>query len=173
MPPTPPLTRPPHRSRSSLPRPWAGRSAPGPEHGRRLPGPRGAPRNVCSGAQWRCGGRSDLGRARKDCYLWLWQSSHQTRLGGGGAQRVEIGWRLQARATASFTPGQQWTFRQTFSDVASSMQEILHLLSTRRIWGSKGIRFVGSQMWEPSDSQEALTLGNNSMVVPQSFGLRV
>lgn len=40
---------------------------------------------------------------------------------------VETGWGLQARALASSTQRQQWTFSRSFPDVASLMQEVLGL----------------------------------------------
>lgn len=77
---------PPHQSRNSLPRPWAGRSAPGPGHGRQLLGPPGAPRSVCSGARWRCAGQSGLGRGVGT----VTAGRDWTRLQRGGVQNVEI-----------------------------------------------------------------------------------
>lgn len=78
--------------------------------------------DVEGGLTWGGHGRTVTCGSRRD----------QTGLGGGEVQRVEIGATAGGAASqspAGFTPGQQWAFRQTFSDVASSVPESLHLLS--------------------------------------------
>lgn len=117
----------PHRSRSSRPRPWAGRSGPAPGHGRRLLGPPAAPHSVCSGVRWRCAGRSGLG------------GGGGLSLGGGWAHSPDQVWGVLGRRRWRSTPGQQGDL-QTFPDVESLRPEIPDLLRhTHKSLGSRDI----------------------------------
>lgn len=104
--PQPPLSR-PHRSRSSLPHPWAGRSALGPGHGHQLLGPPGAPHSVCSAARWRCAGRSDLECGGGEGLSPAGAGTGPGLRAGGRVHSVEVRWRLQAQALAGSSQGQQ------------------------------------------------------------------